>query len=147
MYNFFADPDGYENKPDITEVRNALRDYYGTAMTNGFPMAVMDLAKKFVSSKKNALSLFFIWGHSFELDKNDSDRWEDMERLCRFLSGKNDIWYATNGEICNYINAIRKFQSSNEPINNTNETLYLKTDKEIILRPNDTIQRHPTDPI
>ena len=29
----------------IEEVRDALRDYYGTAMTGGFPMAGIDLAR------------------------------------------------------------------------------------------------------
>lgn len=28
---------------DIEEIKSELEDYYGTAMTNGFPMAVMDL--------------------------------------------------------------------------------------------------------
>lgn len=45
MYSLFNDPDDHNDELDISEVRGALRDYYGTAMTNGFPMAVMDLAK------------------------------------------------------------------------------------------------------
>ena len=28
---------------DIEEIRSELEDYYGTAMTNGFPMAVIEL--------------------------------------------------------------------------------------------------------
>ncbi len=28
---------------DIEEIRSELMDYYGTAMVNGFPMAVVDL--------------------------------------------------------------------------------------------------------
>ncbi len=30
---------------DIEEIRSELMDYYGTAMVNGFPMAVVDLSK------------------------------------------------------------------------------------------------------
>ena len=30
---------------DIQRLRNDIKDNYGTAMFNGFPMAVMDLAK------------------------------------------------------------------------------------------------------
>ena len=36
------------NRPDDTdteELREKLRDYHGTAMVNGFPMAVVDLGK------------------------------------------------------------------------------------------------------
>ena len=28
---------------DIDEIKSELEDYYGTAMTNGFPMAVIEL--------------------------------------------------------------------------------------------------------
>ncbi len=42
----FWDNNPYEDEDDVEEVeelRNKLRDYYGTAMTSGFPMAVIDL--------------------------------------------------------------------------------------------------------
>ena len=34
---------GYEI--DVNKLRRDIKDYYGTAMFNGFPMAVMDLSK------------------------------------------------------------------------------------------------------
>ena len=34
-----------EYEIDITRLRRDMMDYYGTAMFNGFPMAVMDLSK------------------------------------------------------------------------------------------------------
>ncbi len=34
-----------ESEPDTEELREKLRDYYGTAMTGGFPMAVIDLGR------------------------------------------------------------------------------------------------------
>ena len=30
---------------DVAELRDQLRDYYGTAMASGFPMAVMELSE------------------------------------------------------------------------------------------------------
>ena len=30
---------------DVSYLRDRLRDYYGTAMTSGFPMAVMELSE------------------------------------------------------------------------------------------------------
>ncbi len=30
---------------DIEELKEKLKDYYGTAMTNGFPMAVFELSE------------------------------------------------------------------------------------------------------
>ena len=34
-----------EYELDINRLRRDMKDYYGTAMFNGFPMAVMDLSK------------------------------------------------------------------------------------------------------
>ncbi len=30
---------------DVDHIRDLLKDYYGTAMFNGFPMAIVDLGK------------------------------------------------------------------------------------------------------
>ena len=48
--------------------------------------AAMPLADTFVNSTDEELRLFYIWGHSFELDKDDMDRWQAMEKLCAFLA-------------------------------------------------------------
>ena len=50
--------------------------------------------------------LFYIWGHSFEFDDGDFD-YAKMGELCRTLSGKDDVWYATNLELYEYIEAFR----------------------------------------
>ena len=34
-----------EYEIDVNQLRKDMRDYYGTAMFTGFPMAVMDLSK------------------------------------------------------------------------------------------------------
>ncbi len=47
--------------------------------------------------------LLYIWGHSFEFD--DDGNWDIVDRLGKALGGKEDIWFATNGEICAYCKA------------------------------------------
>ena len=47
--------------------------------------------------------LLYIWGHSFEFNKKGN--WERIEEICQKLSGKDEIWYATNMEIYEYISA------------------------------------------
>lgn len=76
--------------------------------------AVFDLIDAFLDGSGD-LELLYIWGHSFELDKNDKDRWANMEQICRLLSGRDDTWYATNGEICSYITAARQVRGSYNP--------------------------------
>lgn len=39
----FWNDNPYDDEDDVEELRDKLRDYYGTAMTSGFPMAVIDL--------------------------------------------------------------------------------------------------------
>lgn len=47
--------------------------------------------------------LLFIWGHSYEFDKNDN--WEHIEQICQKLSGNDELWFATNIEIYDYVQA------------------------------------------
>ena len=41
-------------------------------------------------------ALFYIWGHSYELDAGD--RWSYFEEVCKALSGHKDVCYCTNKE-------------------------------------------------
>ena len=56
------------------------------------------------------LNLFYIWGHSFEFDRENT--WDMMEALCAKLGGHDDIWYATNIEIKDYITAAQNLKTS-----------------------------------
>lgn len=60
--------------------------------------------------KFNRLQLFYIWGHSFEFDRENT--WDMMEDLCKKLGGHDSIWYATNIEIKDYICAAQTLRSS-----------------------------------
>ena len=47
--------------------------------------------------------LFYMWGHSHEFESKN--RWEHLREICDKISGKDDIWYATNIEIYDYAKA------------------------------------------
>lgn len=51
------------------------------------------------------LPLLYVWGHSYEFDRDQT--WDQMEELCRKLHGQPDIWYTTNIDYMNYMNAAR----------------------------------------
>ena len=57
--------------------------------------------------------LFYIWGHSYEFDRGVKN-WQFMEYLAARLGGRDDIWYATNIEICRYLKAVRALQFSTD---------------------------------
>ncbi len=54
--------------------------------------------------------LFYLWGHSYEFEANDN--WEVIEAFCEKMGGREDVWYATNIEIVDYVNACRSILSS-----------------------------------
>jgi peptidoglycan/xylan/chitin deacetylase (PgdA/CDA1 family) len=60
--------------------------------------------------KKQYLKLFYVWGHSYEFD-NDQN-WEVIEQFCAMMGGREDIWYATNGEIAEFIEVKNRLQFS-----------------------------------
>ena len=55
------------------------------------------LGEKFLALETDEPKLFYIWGHSYELDAWDF--WERFEEFCRMMSGREDIFYGTNREV------------------------------------------------
>lgn len=54
------------------------------------------------------LQLFYVMGHSFEFESG----WQDIEAFCKLMGGREDIWYATNIEIADYMQAMRSIHVS-----------------------------------
>ena len=73
---------------------------------------LMDIGKRFLSYSPSTLCLFYVWGHSYEFDEDSN--WEMMEEFCELMSHKEDIWYATNIEIVDYLNALKNLKFSSE---------------------------------
>ena len=69
----------------------------------------MKLAKRLVATKDWwDPMLFYLWGHSYEFEARDN--WEVIEEFARTVSGKDDIWYATNIEIHDYCEAFSRLR-------------------------------------
>ena len=56
-----------------------------------------ELADKFISFQPESYSIFYIWGHSYEFDINNT--WDLFEKFCSKIAGKKDIFYGTNKEV------------------------------------------------
>lgn len=54
--------------------------------------------------------LLYIWGHSSEFDEKNN--WEHIEKICKMLSDNDEIWYATNIEIFDYVEAYKRLRYS-----------------------------------
>lgn len=74
---------------------------------------LMPLAERFVTEAPRYASdnwMFYVWGHSYEFD--DRDNWDVIERFAEYTGGKEDIWYATNIEIYDYVRAYESLITS-----------------------------------
>jgi len=66
------------------------------------------LYERLIASRHSTMQLLYIWGHSYEFE-NDNN-WNVLEDFCKLASGNDDIWYATNIEIFDYVMAIKALQ-------------------------------------
>ncbi|WP_010165734.1 polysaccharide deacetylase family protein [Candidatus Epulonipiscium viviparus] len=63
---------------------------------------LFDLIDQYKKLNSKDLSLFYIWGHSYEFD----NCWDRIEKCAELLSNRDDIWYCTNIELYDYIHQI-----------------------------------------
>ena len=54
--------------------------------------------------------LLYVWGHSYEFDNNQN--WDKIEAFAQKAGGRDDVWYATNGEIYRYCQAFDRLEYS-----------------------------------
>lgn len=70
---------------------------------------MFNLIEKFFApdDKYHRPKLFYIWGHTYEFDNNvERNNWDYADEFLSKLSGHEDeVWYATNIEIYDYVKA------------------------------------------
>lgn len=88
---------------------------------------LMDLVNRFLEKPADYYwsrhaRLFYLWGHSYEFDQ--SDNWNVIEKFCAAVGGRDDIWYASNGEIYGYVTAYDRliFSAENTLVYNPSAT-------------------------
>ena len=59
---------------------------------------MMQLGRVFVALKPVTPKIFYIWGHSYEMDYG-TDYWVKLEEFFKLISNKDDIFYGTNKEV------------------------------------------------
>lgn len=81
------------------------------------------LAKKFVEdSVTQAPYLFYLWGHSYEFEGDGN--WSVIEDFAEYTGNREDIWYAANIEIYDYIAAYSclLFSADGKRVRNSSHT-------------------------
>jgi len=59
---------------------------------------LMKLGQDFINLKPETPKIFYIWGHSYEMDY-EPEYWIKLEEFFKLISNKDDIFYGTNKEI------------------------------------------------
>ena len=71
---------------------------------------LMNLARRFAEGKPYRPQLFYLWGHSYEFEADNN--WHVIEEFARYMGNREDIWYATNIQIHDYVQAWRSMHVS-----------------------------------
>ena len=59
---------------------------------------MMQLGRAFIELEPETPKIFYIWGHSYEMDYS-GDHWVKLEEFFRLISNHDDIFYGTNKEV------------------------------------------------
>jgi hypothetical protein len=146
----FAYPYGSYNE-QVEEILNACGIEYARTVcsTNEFELPqdflewhptchhesplLMELAERFCKEDTWYAQLFYLWGHSYEFAQKDN--WQIIEDFMKYVSAYRDnIWFATNLEIADYVEAFRELRCSTDGrilYNPTGITLWFELDREI----------------
>ena len=54
--------------------------------------------------------LFYLWGHTYEFEA--ANNWEVIEKFAEAVGNRDDIWYANNMQVYQYVEAYRALQFS-----------------------------------
>ena len=110
----------YLTELDIAYARTLMGDNDGFLLPEDFhawmPTAhhinpkLFDMIESFLAMDYNNYPIsmmhprvFYLWGHSYEFETNNN--WNLLDDICEKLAGRDDVWYATNIEIYDYVKA------------------------------------------
>lgn len=85
-------------------------------------MSMQACRERKMNQSRRGPRLFYMWGHSYEFARYSG--WELLDEICMKLSGKEDIWYATNMEIYEYVTAYNALVFSADSTIVYNPTLF-----------------------
>jgi peptidoglycan/xylan/chitin deacetylase (PgdA/CDA1 family) len=90
--------------------------------------------EEFIDNHKTQyLYMLYVWGHSYEFERDNN--WEIIEKFSKKIENKSDIWYATNIQIVDYLDAASRVMVSvngDFAYNPSAMSVWLEVDKKII---------------
>lgn len=110
------------------------KDYYTWQSTCHHNHNLLENCHQFVeASKSQYLYLMYVWGHSYEFSIDNN--WELMESFFEQVGRRDDIWYASNIEIVDYMKVVNNLiftADSNMVMNPFAQTAFLSVNGRIV---------------
>ena len=73
--------------------------------------SLMQLADNFLAQDRyQHPKLFYLWGHTYEFDMDNN--WEVIEKFAEYIGNRDDVWYANNMQVYEYVEAYRALRFS-----------------------------------
>lgn len=134
----------YARTAEDTGKYDLPKDFYEWKPTCHHNHQLLEKGKEFLNIDLPQFQfLMYVWGHSYEFDRDRN--WNLIEEFCKMTGGREEIWYASNGEICCYAQAIRQIYTSVDGkilVNGSGLEVYLLRDGEkIMLEPGEVRKR------
>ena len=93
-----------------TDLSNLPEDFMRWCPTCHHNRGLNENLERFLAPDHRPL-LFYVCGHSYEFPRDNN--WDLMEEFCKKVSDRrDDIWFATNIQIVDYVNAMRGLRVS-----------------------------------
>ncbi len=92
---------------------------------------------------RGRMHLLHVWGHAYEFPSDDN--WAVIEQFCdRVAQEHHSIWFATNIEIVDYLNAVKSLRTTaNGDIveNHSSVAVWISTDeKSYVIQPGERLR-------
>ena len=73
---------------------------------------LMQLVDKFLNEPQRYPNpqLFYLWGHTYEFDTNNN--WDVIEKFAEAIGNRDEVWYANNMQVYEYVTAYRALEFS-----------------------------------
>jgi peptidoglycan/xylan/chitin deacetylase (PgdA/CDA1 family) len=103
---------------------------------------LLEIAQRFIEANRYLIMpLLYVWGHSYEFPRDNN--WNVIEDFFRMVSGRDEIWFATNMEIYRYIQALKRLEFSADcscVYNPSGISVWIGVDgKAVEVKPNQTL--------
>lgn len=86
--------------------------------------------------------LFYLWGHTYEFEANNN--WEVIEKFAEAIGNRDDVWYANNMQVYEYVEAYRalEFSANGKMVYNPSALTvwFISGDKTVKVEPRETVK-------